>query len=499
MLSPGTLFREHYKIHHRIGSGGMGIVYEVEDTRTERRMALKLMLPGLMSDRDSRRRFEQEATILARVDSEHLVQITDAGVDEQTECPFLVMDLLKGEELAEVLKRDGPFSFLEALSLLKQLANTLEKTHARGIVHRDIKPENIFLTRDDAGEIRIKILDFGIAKLAQPSQGQTTLSMGTPYYMAPEQIRGDGDLDERADNYSVAQLAFSLLVARPYFQIICGENVPAHVLLQRASLGTNIAPSHIAAREGIELPSGFDSWFQRATHRSPARRFISIRETIKELSVDTTALNQRFALGRFKLHKRPGVWALAFALCALILVVFLVDPGPHERLAAEPKPPQPIHQSPSIALEDFLEPRRLSRLVQGASVLKTDVNQSSHSSSPQFVAKKNTHRGTPFLPSNLGQNASSGGAATVQKMRKSVDCDVPFFINERGVKHFREECLSIALAVSPGEKGQVSEKTLQRAPPMSCDPPYEIDDKGIKRFHRACLGVVASTREIAIK
>jgi serine/threonine-protein kinase len=149
------------------------------------------MHPHLFQSDEMRERFKLEARIAAHVESEYIVDVSDAGVDEATKTPFLVMELLRGEELGDRLKRLGRLPPGEVVTYLQQTAWALDRTHAASIVHRDLKPENLFLTQREDGSPRIKILDFGVAKVV--AEGATgagaTRSLGTPLYMAPEQFR----------------------------------------------------------------------------------------------------------------------------------------------------------------------------------------------------------------------------------------------------------------------------------------------------------------------
>src|SRR5262249_5173432 len=138
---------------------------EVIHKETRRRRALKVMLPSIVSDPELRARFKLEATITADIDSEHIVETFDAGVDAETGAPFLVMELLKGDDLSVILEDRKRLPSEEVIVLLHQAGLALDKTHAAGIVHRDLKPENMFVTARDDGSPRLKILDFGIAKV----------------------------------------------------------------------------------------------------------------------------------------------------------------------------------------------------------------------------------------------------------------------------------------------------------------------------------------------
>ncbi len=197
----------------------MGAVYECIHLKTRKRRALKVMLPEIVASASMRERFELEARVTADIESEHIVETFDAGVDEETGAPFLVMELLRGEELGSLLKRRGALPSEEVIALLSQAALALDRTHAAGIVHRDLKPDNLFLTTRDDGAPRLKILDFGVAKVVADDalSIQQTAAIGTPLYMSPEQFQGDGKIGPRADIYALGHIAYALLTGRPYW------------------------------------------------------------------------------------------------------------------------------------------------------------------------------------------------------------------------------------------------------------------------------------------
>jgi serine/threonine-protein kinase len=277
-LRPGTVFAKAYEIVRPISAGGMGIVYEVIHLGTRRRRALKVMLAHIVSDPKMRERFSLEAVVTAEVDSEHITEVFDAGIDPETDCPYLVMELLKGEDLGARLKRGERFSAEETLTLIEQAARALSKTHEVGIVHRDLKPDNLFITRRDDGSIRLKILDFGIAKIVKtnPEGPQaTTKTFGTPYYMAREQVTGESALiGPASDLYALAQIAFTLLTGSPYFHDEARDN-EGNILavLIAVGKGPKEPATKRALRRGVELPAAFDAWFQKATSLHPKARF----------------------------------------------------------------------------------------------------------------------------------------------------------------------------------------------------------------------------------
>ena len=262
----------------------MGAVYEVIHLETKRRRALKVMLPESIVDPDLRARFKLEVTISAEVEIDHIVEFFDAGIDPGSGAPFLVMELLKGDDLGALSSRLGPFSASQVLAVLAQAASALDATHAAGIVHRDLKPENLFLTHKQ-GLPWLKILDFGVAKLVAPSgeKAKTTRTVGTPIYMAPEQIRGDGAVGPPADLFALAHIAFALLVGEPYWAVEAAQ-AGLYTLLIRMTEGVPEPASERAQRYGAELPPPFDAWFERGTDRLAARRFTTASEQINALA-----------------------------------------------------------------------------------------------------------------------------------------------------------------------------------------------------------------------
>ncbi len=285
VLAEDTVFAERYRIVRLIAQGGMGAVYEVVHTKTNKHRALKVMHSNIMEDEGMEARFEQEARVTSGIESEFIVEVLDAGVDGPTRMPYLVMELLRGEDLNRKLKRVKRFEPQDVLVLLKQVATALDKTHKASIVHRDLKPENLFLTERDDGSPRIKILDFGVAKLiSESATGQAaTQSLGTPLFMAPEQFTLGSPISPATDIYALGFIAYQLLVGTHYWQdeVKAGANIYAFVGV--ALQGIKEAPSARAARRGVMLPSGFDAWLGKAAALNPKDRFSSASAAIREL------------------------------------------------------------------------------------------------------------------------------------------------------------------------------------------------------------------------
>ncbi|WP_437626739.1 serine/threonine-protein kinase [Sorangium sp. So ce1151] len=284
-LAEGTVFARRYRVVRLIAAGAMGAVHEVVHLETERRRALKVMHAHLFQSEEMRERFQREARIAANIESEHIVDVFDAGVDEATGMPFLVMELLRGEELGERLHRAGRLPPVDAVTYLNQAALALDRTHAASIVHRDLKPANLFLLQREDGSVLVKILDFGVAKLV--AEGATaagaTRSLGTPLYMAPEQFHVGKKLTGAADIYALGMMAYALLVGLPYWDPEANEAGDVIAFAMLAVRGPQEPPTQRARSLGVMLPPGFDAWFARATAVDPAARFRKATDAVQAL------------------------------------------------------------------------------------------------------------------------------------------------------------------------------------------------------------------------
>jgi serine/threonine protein kinase len=204
-----------FRILKILGHGGMGVVFQGEDPRLGRQVAIKAMLPHLAGSRSSQERFLREARAAATLADDHIVPIFHVGEDRGA--PFIVMPFLQGEPLDERLKRDKSLPIAEVLRIGREAAQGLAAAHQRGLIHRDIKPANIWLEGDRR---RVKILDFGLARATTDSTGltQTGAIIGTPQYMAPEQASGKKDLDHRCDLFSLGCVLYRLATGRVPFK-----------------------------------------------------------------------------------------------------------------------------------------------------------------------------------------------------------------------------------------------------------------------------------------
>nr|MCH9686850.1 serine/threonine protein kinase [Deltaproteobacteria bacterium] len=262
-----------FEVRERIGSGGMGDVYGAHDPQTGRDVAIKLIRADRDADTAAVRRIKREARALTRLAHPHVVKIHEVGTAEGR--VFITMELLRGHTLAETLDSEAQLRPHRVFEILAAVCDALAQAHALGIIHRDLKPANIFLADDPPC---VKILDFGLAKIA--SAGTLDLStasgtvMGTLHYMSPEQARDSTKIDHRCDLWAVAIIAYECVVGARVFS---ADNLPEHAVQLLG--GHTPTPS-----EHADVPPGFDAWFQRATASDVDQRYGSAAELVDSLA-----------------------------------------------------------------------------------------------------------------------------------------------------------------------------------------------------------------------
>ena len=286
-LEPGTIFASDFRVVRPLDAGGMGSLYVVDQLSTGNQRALKLMHPQLVADPKLRERFLQEARVGSTINSDHIVQVIAAGVDNQRNLPWLVMELLQGEELGVRVRRAGALQRTEIAEIMKQLGHALMAAHAVGVVHRDLKPNNIFLSRPRVAgaQFLVKVLDFGIAKVVAEAQTTGTTGMGTPLWMAPEQTESRSRVGPPTDIWALGLLAFWMLTGEIYWVSASDASTSVHAVLREMLMEPIVAPSVRARDRGrAELvPQGFDAWFLRCLERNIDARYQSVESALTEL------------------------------------------------------------------------------------------------------------------------------------------------------------------------------------------------------------------------
>jgi serine/threonine-protein kinase len=292
----GRVIARKFKLVRLLGAGGMGAVYEAVDSLLNRRVALKLMKPAIATNSVLVQRFVREARAADSIQHKNIVRVLDLASDEETGSFYIVQELLTGESLADKLDREGVLSARAAAKIMIPVLDALAAAHERGIVHRDVKPENVFLHREADGTITPKLIDFGISKVAEGGAGlaktQTGTALGTPYYMSPEQVRGDSSIDHRADQWSAGVMLFELVAGRRPF---LGDNYNLLIL----EIMTRRAPRADEVTPGVDR--SIATVIARALEPNRDDRFEStqaFRAALEALSLDETTGVQRVDVPR---------------------------------------------------------------------------------------------------------------------------------------------------------------------------------------------------------
>jgi serine/threonine-protein kinase len=268
----GMVVADRYRIVDGLGRGGMGVVYKVEHARIGKLLAMKLLTGELSRSPAVVRRFKHEALTASRLSSPNTVQVFDFGVADGL--TYLVMELIAGDDIARTLRARGPIPFAELGRIIVQVCSSLAEAHQKGIVHRDIKPENVMLVRARDGSTIAKVLDFGLAKIREGSELSEVTSqgaiVGTPYFMAPEQVKGE-PVDARTDIYAVGGLMYRALTGHYPFNGPTPMSVFTKHLLELPVEPTLRAPE-------LGIPPGVSRIIMRALAKNPDERFARIEE-----------------------------------------------------------------------------------------------------------------------------------------------------------------------------------------------------------------------------
>jgi serine/threonine-protein kinase len=286
----GSIVGGKYRVLRIIGSGGMGTVWEGSHVALGTRVAIKFIKPRFAEQAEARARFEIEARAAAKLKTKHAVHVFDYGVSGEG-LPYIVMEFLEGESLSDAIISRGPLGDAEVAKIITQAARALSRAHAAGIVHRDLKPDNIFLaTAEEPVEglpYVVKLVDFGIAKMfddeitstgsSSPMGGPTREGtvIGTPNFMAPEQLTVGGAPGPLTDLWSLGACTFAAMTGRlPFEGDVLGDIV----------LKVCAAPMPAPSKINPGVPNGFDAWFGRACSRDPTRRFQTADELAQALA-----------------------------------------------------------------------------------------------------------------------------------------------------------------------------------------------------------------------
>jgi serine/threonine protein kinase len=285
-FSPGSFFADRFRLGEPLGTGGMGTVFRAEDLMDQRPVAIKVLLRGAQ-DEQARQRFERESQILASIDHPGIVSIFRHGYATHRRIPWLAMELLEGETLRQRIQRRGPLEPARVAAMLDLVADALEAAHAQGVIHRDLKPDNIFLTEGSA----VKLLDFGLSlSLSAKKLTATGTIIGTPRYMAPEQITAAHSAGAAADIYALGIVVYECLTGEsPFIASDQGQ-------LLGAIIQGRLEP--LRARRP-DLPQALQDVVERAMAKRPEDRFPTPRAMAEAFS---DAIGGRISKPRFSVE-----------------------------------------------------------------------------------------------------------------------------------------------------------------------------------------------------
>ena len=271
----GKILANRYKVIRRIGVGGFGAVYEAEDTKIHKRVAIKILARDLITDSGMLVRFRQEAEAASKVGHENIIDVTDFDRTNDG-FYFMVMEFLDGVDLGSIIRAGEKISLSRMLGIMIQICRALNKAHQEGIIHRDLKPGNIFLLARGSHMDFVKLLDFGISKFMEVDEENSRLTrtgqiIGTPLYMSPEQALGEEDVDHRVDVYSLGVIMYELLTGQPPFTAVNYLGIIA----QHAS-DPPTPPSKV--RPDLEVPPEVELIILKAMSKRPEERFSTMAE-----------------------------------------------------------------------------------------------------------------------------------------------------------------------------------------------------------------------------
>jgi hypothetical protein len=278
MVEPGQVLDGKYRIVRLIGEGGMGAVFEGENVRINRRVAIKVLHGAALANAETVQRFEREAQAAGRIGSDHILEILDLGVLADGE-RYMVMEFLAGQTLTQRIRQHGRLTARQLAPLIRQVLVGLGAAHAAGIIHRDLKPDNLFILNERSG-IRdyVKIIDFGISKFnalgGDMSMTRTGAVMGTPYYMSPEQAKGSGKVDARSDLYAIGVILYEAIAGEVPFLADTFNELMFKIVLSEPKPLMEVVP---------DLDPRFAAIVSKAMARDADQRYKSAAEMIEAL------------------------------------------------------------------------------------------------------------------------------------------------------------------------------------------------------------------------
>jgi len=423
-LLPGALLAGKYRIERLLGRGGMGAVYAAQHELLCRRVAVKLLLTDTNQNPDGLQRFLNEARAAARLDSEHVARVMEFGTLDDG-VPFMVLEYLEGQDLAELLVARGPLPVSEAVDYILEACEGLAEAHANGIVHRDLKPSNLYLARGRDGTSRIKVLDFGISKVSDDSLTPRALTstrgmLGTPLYMSPEQFSRPKEIDARSDIWQLGVNLYELLAGSPPFV--------------RETLGEQISaimhdPVPPLAERRPDVPAELEQAIRRCLERDVSLRFASVAEVAESIALfgrrGPMALGVR-TLDTMTLGRPPSVGGGKLASSDPWFRQPTTGRGSRGSLArATPQPGEAKKRSRLVAALALGSVLAIAAVAAGVVVAIRDHSDPAVAASPLTAAAVSTPAGLPQPSTPKAVTPDAAFAAPGTSVPESLPSPVP--------------------------------------------------------------------------
>jgi len=445
-IKTGNVLNGRYLIEEQLGSGGMGSVYAARHVKLGTRLAIKVLLPELLSDADAVVRFAREARAAAKIADENVVRILDVG-QLDSGVPYMVMEFLEGQDVAAYLKEHGRLSIEHAIDVMLQSCAALAAAHAMHIIHRDIKPSNLFFVPRTAGRPLVKMLDFGVSKIVSTGNhmaSQVTKAgsiLGSPGYIPPEQWFSSNNADKRSDIWSLGILFYELLTGRVPFE---APSLP--VLSTKIAYEPAIPPRQLRN----EIPVDLDKVVLRCLEKSPDNRFQDVAAMVIALS----SCQRRYQslngsadrptdAGVPTIDRRRSSLPLSIraagAALALLVIVGLAS-FLHKRSSVAAQPPEGLasrtsRQTPAaVAPLSPAPPPSESSIAAERSLLNSPVVPPKATRAQRHSAK---------ATAGHANHLASGGRRhpTARTDPYASRCKPPYYFNAQGSRVFKIECL----------------------------------------------------------